>query len=237
MAELDDLRKRFPNLMWEAFEEAASELARKGDKTQEEWIFELARRRDEGDRSEVAALKTAKEYGWDTELIKRALLPYIKIGKTSGRVIEELANELWIEFGVHGVLKSKSETHTRSKRVLPISLISYLAARLLESCLIAKVPPAVPLIFLIRDLLTVEGYGHNKVRTIHQERCAILYLANNPKASTIKVAREVGVNKTTVSRWMKDANFLERVEHLKNDDVDRLWENEKLKLGLNLSED
>ncbi|MDA1023662.1 MAG: hypothetical protein O2817_10025 [Proteobacteria bacterium] len=237
MSELDDLRKRFSVLEWKTLEKVASINAREGDKAQEEWIVFLAKRGDASNRSEVAALRTAEEHGWDTDLIKRALIPLDQDGNVGGQVIEELAKKLWIEFGVHGVLKNKGDTHTRGKPVLPISLIRYLAVRLLESCQRVKAPRLIILSLLIRDLLNTEGYGHNKVRTVHQERVAALYLANNPEASNSKVAREVGVNKTTVSRWLKDASFLESVDHLKNDKLDRLWEAELLTTGLGFYED
>jgi hypothetical protein len=248
MAKLNDLRSKVSEHEWEAIIKFSEELAATIGVTEEQWIANLGITREqwitksvtgieEAQRSEVAALRIAKENGWDTDFIKRAFIPINSDGNIDGRVIQELGQKLYVEIGVHKVLENKGETHTRGRKVLPKSLIKYLAVRLLEACIGANVPPSPVLPLLIRDLLKTEGFGHSHVRTVHREKVAILFIANNPDASLSRISKASGADKATVSRWKNSPEFMSKVENLIGDDFERYTQNYFHDSGLPLPDD
>lgn len=206
------MKEYFSKNEWEAIERVAEETALSIGISKDELISKLAHRQVAEKKSVVASYRVLKKYGWDKELVVDAL--ETGRGEAGLDAIEKLADKLWIELGVYEVLEKEGATHPSNKDILPISLIKFLASRLLERMLAhdGKIP--ILLVFLIRDLLEVKRYGHNQVRAPHQEKLALFYFAETPNRSASEVAKLVGVDKATITRWLQDPAFNERADRL-----------------------
>ena len=84
------------------------------------------------------------------------------------------------------------------------------------------------------ELLEADKFGQNEERQPHARKCAALMLAENPDASLADIAKPLGVDRSTVKKWKRDPDFLDRVEHLKNDYLDRLYHRMLLDNGMPL---
>ena len=213
---IKDLKKHFSNLEWKNLEKAVEETFEGSGISKDELLSRMAEGRIAEQKSTVAACRVLEKYGWDKELAMSAL--ETSYGEEGRKAIQKLAEELWYELGVYDALKNKGVTHPSRKKILPISLIKYLASRLLETMLAHEGKVPVPLIFLIRDLLDARGYGHNLVRAPHQEKLAIFYLAEDKNRTASDIAKLVEINKSTVTRWLQDPDFMARADRLRADE-------------------
>ena len=226
----EDIKKNFSNNEWKAIEQVAEETYQDSGLSKDELLLKMATSRINEQKSVAASYKALKKYGWDKELVVNAI--EIGMGEDGLKAVEKLATELWIELGVYDVFEEKGVTHPSGKKVLPISLIKFLATQLLERMMVhdGKIP--VPLVFLIRDLLDARAYGHNKVRAPYQEKLAVYYFAKNAESKASEIAKMVGVDKTTVTRWLQSPDFMAQVERLKTDGSELAHQSILLEEGL-----
>jgi hypothetical protein len=87
---------------------------------------------------------------------------------------------------------------------LPQSVISELAADLLEGCHDNGVPPGLELTLLIRELLSASKQKSGMSRKVRQREDAIFALALHPEIGVRELAKIVGVAPSTVSKWIRD---------------------------------
>ncbi len=230
----DNLKKHLSENEWASLERVAEEQEDNGH-SKDELLLRMASNLVAEKKSITASYRVLRKYGWDKELVVGAL--ETGMGEPGLKAIERLAKKLWIELGVYDVIEKEGVTHPSNQKILPISLIKFLATRLLQRMIIhdGKVP--VFLMFLIKDLLDVKGYGHNQVRAPHQEKSAVFYFAENADRTVSEVAKLIEVDKATVTRWLQDPDFIARVEVLKNDEHKLAYQSWALERGLNLSSD
>jgi hypothetical protein len=97
--------------------------------------------------------------------------------------------------------KARSNPH-----LIPRSTISDVALDLLQRCE-WKYPPGELLIDLFRDLLNLENPKAKYPRRMDARQRAANMLAHNPEMRISEVATAIGVNKSSVSRWLKRPDF------------------------------
>jgi hypothetical protein len=77
------------------------------------------------------------------------------------------------------------------------------ASELLAHFAHGRRPPPTGLVFLIGRLLKVESIPIKYAKKPATLLDAVEYRRANPEASNIKIAREVGANRSTIGRWFK----------------------------------
>jgi hypothetical protein len=107
--------------------------------------------------------------------------------------------------------KQRSAAPVRQLKLTSRSLIGETSLDLLESCQAWNYPPGPYLNSLLRELLDLEGAKHGASREFEARQQAIFILAQIPRLGVRQLAKEVEVDKSTVSRWRKDPNFNEEV--------------------------
>lgn len=73
-------------------------------------------------------------------------------------------------------------------------------------------PPGPQLLELLRQLLDVKFPTQEDARHFHARAVAAQIFAQDPERSLRMVAKNVGVNAVTVSRWMKEDGFLKEIK-------------------------
>lgn len=145
-----------------------------------------------------------------------------------------LGTLLEFEIMAHEELLDAGETHiSRRPDRLPRSLIAYLAVELLERCIIFETDGYITssLLKLVRCLLGTEGYGLNEVRHPSEECIAAIHVANEPNIGTTALAKKIGVDKATVSRWRNDPLFHAKINNLMANQGTLQWYTSLLKDG------
>jgi hypothetical protein len=103
----------------------------------------------------------------------------------------------------------------RSKKMLAPSVIAGVAIDILETCVLFDQPPGQELVDLFRALLKVDKRPLKSSREFSARYRAAWMLAQKPNVSTRQLARILGVEPSSVSRWRKDASFGKMVESKK----------------------
>jgi len=143
-----------------------------------------------------------------------------KIGKncTTSDVIDFVSNILTDELFYLAALERRGQTQKRHiKDATSLAFINYCSSCLIDVCFYHKLPPPLMLTLLFHALLDTRQFGQSKHRKIIQRKRAIWALFNNPGASISEIATISGVNKSTISRWLKERAFEEDVEKIKID--------------------
>ena len=131
----------------------------------------------------------------------------LKPPKTVG---EALAFFLSIELSA---LKRARGAPVRVGGHLPRSTIAFIAHDLLQNYTVS--PPGPYLQELISDLLKVPRPSKEEVELYAARERAAFILAQVPNLSSEIIAKKVGVDRTSLSRWRKEKRFQERVSQVR----------------------
>jgi hypothetical protein len=151
-------------------------------------------------------------------------LPYSDL--SLDEVLTDVAERLGVEFGAIQISRKAGDTHISSTDLMPERFIRYLAVEMLETCRLheLKTGPVV-LGWLLRDLLEIRHFGLSEYREPHRWKVAILLKAKSPTATAYKIANQLDVERSTVTRWFKSPEFMDAVEKLRSDsDEIASWE-------------
>jgi hypothetical protein len=106
----------------------------------------------------------------------------------------------------------RGTSKARGPKLIPRSAIAEIAVDLLQSADIWGYSPGKELTHLFRELLNLENTRQGHPRRLDAQEEAVQILASNPDAGVTELADEVGVNKSSVSRWRKQPSFQARVQ-------------------------
>jgi hypothetical protein len=125
---------------------------------------------------------------------------------------EALAFLLRIELRVLKYAERRSSAKARADpHLIPRSTIADIALDLLQRSA-WRYPPGESLVDLIRELLNLENPKPQHSRRPEAQESAAKILADDPTIGVAELAKAVGVNKSSVSRWLKHPNFKAMVE-------------------------
>ncbi|MBR1250007.1 hypothetical protein JQ609_24165 [Bradyrhizobium sp. AUGA SZCCT0169] len=126
--------------------------------------------------------------------------------KTAGEALALwLADEL-------DLTRSADKGAVRRGKNLPLTTIAWVANDLLDGC--RRFPPGPYLRQLIRKLLNVDRLKINQSKQFEARQGAIWIVAHFPLITSEEIANELGVNRSSVSRWRKEASFKEQAREL-----------------------
>ena len=141
--------------------------------------------------------------------------PQPQIGNSRSHMKASEALALFLRLNLRN-LKYAETRHNgspvRTLQNIPRSLIAEVAMDLLECCEMKGYPPGPRLNKLVRELLNLERDRHSMPREIEKQERAANMLAASPEMTTRRLARTIGVNASTVSRWRKSPVFKKMVE-------------------------
>ena len=106
-------------------------------------------------------------------------------------------------------LKKEKGAPVRARGFLPRSTIAFVAYDLLRNYDVTS--PGPYLMELISDLLDISQLRDENVEEYTSREKAAYIVAQAPRVSSEEIAKSVGVNRTSISRWKKDPRFQERV--------------------------
>jgi hypothetical protein len=125
---------------------------------------------------------------------------------------EALAFLLRSELRVLKYAERRSSAKARTDpHLIPRSTIADVAWDLLQRSA-WRYPPGEALVDLIRELLNLENPKPQHPRRPEAQESAAKILAGDPTIGVAELAKAVGVNKSSVSRWLKHPNFKAMVE-------------------------
>ena len=152
-----------------------------------------------------------KPFGIDEKLLADALDP--EYHDSLNPACEELAFQLLENIVLRMDLESSGETHlARREKVIPDSIINEIALLMVESCGDNGTPPPNSLSILLRvQLNRLEDLSFIPKDSKAKDLAVLLYACDRT-LSTRKVARAVGVDHTTVSRWKQETNFQNKID-------------------------
>jgi hypothetical protein len=152
-----------------------------------------------------------KPFGIDEKLLADALDP--EYHDSLNPACEELAFQLLENIVLRMDLESSGETHlARSEKVIPDSIINEIALLMVESCGDNGTPPPNSLSILLRvQLNRLEDLSFIPKDSKAKDLAVLLYACDRT-LSTRKVARAVGVDHTTVSRWKQETDFQNKID-------------------------
>jgi hypothetical protein len=100
----------------------------------------------------------------------------------------------------------------RTEKLVPRSVIAWVATDLLGSCELWNYSPGPQLNGLIRELLNVDTYKAGATRHVDEQKQAAFIIAQDPKVHTRELAKKLDVNASTISRWRRNPEFKKEVE-------------------------
>ena len=155
-------------------------------------------------------------FGLDQELIFGACGSYQDFEVGGCRVddyIDELSLRLLEEIIRQEDMQREGTTHlVRRHEQIPNSIIAELTLMMVESCLDHFVTPPQALAVLLRAQLGRFERRTFLPRKSEEKNLAALLVASDPEISARKIAETIGVNHTTVDRWLREKDFRDRVE-------------------------
>lgn len=156
------------------------------------------------------------QFGVDQELIHSACHPSGDL-QENDRSHEDAVDELSLYLLEALIQQENMEragvTHlVRIHRQIPNSLIDELALMMLEACSGEYTGPPQALTVLLRARMGRLGRSAFLPRKSEEKDLAALLLASDPSLSARKMAEIIGVEHTTVLRWLKEEEFRERVK-------------------------
>jgi len=102
----------------------------------------------------------------------------------------------------------------RTQGLVPRSVIAEVATDLLGSCELWNYSPGPQLNALIRELLNKDRNRQGATRHVDAQEQASFIIAQNPTVHTRELARKVGVDASTISRWRRTPEFKKKVERV-----------------------
>ena len=138
--------------------------------------------------------------------------------------LEDVSKKLWIEYGAIEILRKKN-TQIRSRPdILPEALIRFFAYQLLKTYVAQNERPHPSLMFLLSELVGASNFAVNMIREPHRWKVAILTKALFPEKGVNELANQLGLNRSTTSRWLNDDEFQLHVANLrKNNHILHDW--------------
>jgi hypothetical protein len=109
-----------------------------------------------------------------------------------------------------------SPAKARAANLLPRSTIAQIALDLLQSSCNWNYPAGDELVALFWELLNLENSRQGQPRKLEAQEKAAWLLANDPSLGTSELAKEVGTNKSSVSRWMRRPGFQAKVKAIRD---------------------
>jgi hypothetical protein len=109
--------------------------------------------------------------------------------------------------------RRSSNAPVRRGKHLPKATVSWVANDLLEGC--CRFPPGRYLKELLRKLLDVDRLKKNQSKQYVAHRGAVWIVAQAPQLDSEEIARELGVDRSSVSRWRTDPIFQQRVSNVR----------------------
>jgi hypothetical protein len=106
-----------------------------------------------------------------------------------------------------------SNAPVRRGKHLPKATVSWVANDLLEGC--RRFPPGYYLKELLRKLLDVDRLKKNQSKQYVARSGAVWIVAQAPQLDSEEIARELGVDRSSVSRWRTDPIFQQRVSNVR----------------------
>jgi hypothetical protein len=100
----------------------------------------------------------------------------------------------------------------RTEKLVPRSVIAWVATDLLVSCELLDYSPGPHLNALIRELLNVDTNKAGAIRHADEQEEAAFIIAQYPEVHTRELARGLHINASTISRWRRNPLFKEKVE-------------------------
>src|SRR6516165_9897866 len=100
----------------------------------------------------------------------------------------------------------------RTEKLVPRSVIAWVATDLLGSCELWNYSPGPQLNGLIRELLNVDSNKAGATRHVEEQKQAAFIIAQDPKVHTRELAKKLDVNASTISRWRRNPEFKKEVE-------------------------
>ena len=161
----------------------------------------------------VTASRQAKPFGITEELIFDALGLPPKL-----EAMEELSDVVFKAAMRRHFLKARGEVHlARRGDLMGDALINFFAVALLRSCSTIGSPVPQNLLRVFELQLDPDSFGSRDRRRPLARDIAIMLLALEPNQNVGGIARQLGVNKSTVSRWLKEDAFQREIERVRAD--------------------
>jgi hypothetical protein len=159
----------------------------------------------------------------DEELRKHSIDPLLVAGVLDGNdlKLDELCLQIMESLQARRALEAQGRTQLQARdEAIPDSLIDFLIVFALEACeQVGLVPPA-SLVILVRERLGGSNPARFERYTVSQKRqtavsLAMAHLDMGLDISIRRVAKEMGVQPSTVKRWFPDENFEDHVRSFK----------------------
>jgi hypothetical protein len=146
---------------------------------------------------------------------------YIAVGKR--RILDDRENELTASEALAFFLRiclrdlkyavrRGNAAPVRTEKLVPRSVIGWVATDLLGSCELWNYSPGPHLNALIRELLNVDTDKAGAIRHADEQEEAAFIIAQYPEVHTRELARGLHINASTISRWRRNPQFKEKVE-------------------------
>jgi hypothetical protein len=155
----------------------------------------------------------------DEELRKHSINPRLVAGVLDGNdlKLDELCLQIMESLEARRVLEKQGRTQLQARNeAIPDSLIDFLIVFALEACEQEGLVPPASLVILTRERLGGSNPARYERYTVSQKKhtavsLAIAHLKMGLDISIRRVAKEMGVQPSTVKRWFPDDNFEEYV--------------------------
>ena len=135
--------------------------------------------------------------------------------------IDELCLRLMEKLVERHALVTSGKSHVQTTwQAIPDSLIDYLAISMLEACEAHDLSPPPALVVLLRDRLGGPNPARRKQNMIDQNRTVAIWMAaqilsNGEKTSIRKIAKAMGLEASTVSRWFKKGELEQEAKRVR----------------------
>ena len=135
--------------------------------------------------------------------------------------IDELCLRLMEKLVERDVLEASGKSHVQTTgQAIPDSLIDFLAISMLEACEAHDLSPPPALVVLFRERLGGPNPARHKQNMIDQNRKIAIWMAaqilsNGEKTSIRKIAKAMGLEASTVSRWFKKGELEQEAKRVR----------------------
>jgi hypothetical protein len=160
----------------------------------------------------------------DKELRKHSIDPRLVAGVLDGddHKLDELCLQIMESLEARRALEMQGHTQLQAREVaIPDSLIDFLIIFALEACEQVGLVPPTSLVILTRERLGGSNPARYERYTVGEKkhvavRIAIAHLEMGLDISLRRVAKEMGVQPSTVKRWFEDRNFEQYVKAMQS---------------------
>jgi len=194
----------------------------------------------------MLALRTGEKFGLDRKILSAVLMPGTHLQELRQRIIvqageegveqalsaellprdislddlvSEVAERLLSEVLLIKKLRQSGKTHISSEPdLMPENFIRFVASEMITVCMLHQLQgPMLALGTLLKELLGIRHYGISEYKEPHRWKVAVLLKAKYPNSSANEIAKKLGVDRSTVSRWFQSEEFLLATEKLRQD--------------------